>query len=99
MSVVNYVAYNLKTRMPWGKYKGHRISHIVKIDPQYLMWLSNNSSEFNLHDDVLIEVAALSLPKRNYTKTPKIVSKIDERARSAYLNEIAAFQIIKQKLE
>lgn len=34
--------------MNFGKYKGKSISEVYKIDPQYLIWLSQNNDSFNL---------------------------------------------------
>jgi hypothetical protein len=41
--------------LTWGKYKGYALDDILETDPQYLVWLHNNSSIFELSADLLDE--------------------------------------------
>ena len=43
------------TVISFGKYKGESIADILEIDPQYLVWLHNNSSFFELGCELLEE--------------------------------------------
>lgn len=42
--------------LTFGKYKGESIEDILETDPQYLIWLHNNSEYFEL-DYRLLEIA------------------------------------------
>ena len=43
------------TVLAFGKYKGESIADVMEENPQYLVWLHNNSEYFELHADLLEE--------------------------------------------
>lgn len=42
--------------LTFGKYKGETVGDILEVDPQYLIWLHNNSEFFELNYR-LLEIA------------------------------------------
>lgn len=41
--------------MPFGKFKGLALSEIIKNDPQYLVWLVDNT-DLDFHSEIMDEV-------------------------------------------
>lgn len=47
---------DIDTVLTFGKYKGESIADIIECDPQYLVWLHNNSEFFELSSSILDEI-------------------------------------------
>lgn len=45
--------YNLRDKIPFGKFKGKTIEEICNLDSSYLVWAIKNVRDFNLSDDIL----------------------------------------------
>ena len=56
-----------KEKLTFGKYKGRTLSTIMITDPQYLMWVVNDSdskyniSDFNISENILINLSGSSM--------------------------------------
>lgn len=46
---------DLKTKMWFGKYKGHTIESILEENPKYLLWAHSKTSIFRMTDELIAE--------------------------------------------
>jgi hypothetical protein len=45
--------YNLKDELPFGKHKGEILEDVIDDDPEYVDWMVENISSFDLSVDAL----------------------------------------------
>jgi uncharacterized protein (DUF3820 family) len=46
-------ALDVKSEMPFGKFKGEQIGVIIRVDPDYVAWMLANSKSFKLTPEAL----------------------------------------------
>lgn len=58
----NILTYN--SIMPFGKYKGQSLDSIIDIDPQYIIWCSENLDRINIDSTLIEEVNQIIYSKK-----------------------------------
>jgi uncharacterized protein (DUF3820 family) len=62
MDNVDYLS--LTDTMPFGKYKGLTIRHILHEDPEYLLWVEDTYQDVKFTKDVIEEVELFMLDEQ-----------------------------------
>ena len=55
--------------LTFGKYKGESIADLLETNPQYLIWLHENSDYFELSSDLFDEVEYAINPNEGYSRS------------------------------
>lgn len=53
----------------FGKYKGESIADLIEVNPQYLVWLHENSDFFELDSNLLEEAECAINPNEAFSKS------------------------------
>jgi len=105
----NWQIYTLIDKINFGKYKGHTLDEIARIEAPYILWCIRNIPEFLIDKNLLIELGSKYAEDMvNVDKDGKeidtwknshngfILNKTDEEI---LLNKWNAYSIKNQKLE
>ncbi len=72
------IMHTLDSQLTHGKYKGHKVRSILRLDPEFLFHLYSSDPEFDLHLDVIraMEIRGFNMRRATLIKMKSLSKDI-----------------------